>query len=182
MFNIKDLKRLLVELLISKKDLECLIQEALSSIEINVSLDPANNIFCQKEYTCDPTCQAVVCTTCYNSLGELVSSNFTLPDGTPWTGDPNTLDPTCAQCNNITCQAMQESFTGDNATLALFNSIMMIIPKCCEITLTTSAGTIVLPAQQENWVYSYCFECPVSDFSIEGDCVDDVHVILSKNH
>jgi hypothetical protein len=78
------------------------------------------------------------------------------------------------------CDPAVESFLGNNATLALFNEFSVFVPSCCELTITTSAGEIVLPAQQAPFMFCQKFECFISDYVLSGDCVDEVRTILTK--
>lgn len=75
------------------------------------------------------------------------------------------------------CLPLQEGFMGDAATLAEFDSIYIDIPKCCSVTYTTSAGTVTLPAKEQNWIFTQSFNCFVSSYKISATC--DVNLIFS---
>lgn len=83
--------------------------------------------------------------------------------------------------NNLLCEAQQESFYGNNANLTIFDSIFIDIPKCCSVTYTTSAGSINLPAKEQNWIFTQSFNCFVSNYTITSDCnIEQVFTLLTK--
>lgn len=110
----------------------------------------------------------------YENGAEVSTETFWIVDGVKVTTDPGVTD--CV----IPCEPLIESFLGSNATLAEYNSFEIFIPKCCEVTVTTSAGTFILPAQSLPWVYSKQFECILTEYTIAGDCIDTVTTVLSK--
>ncbi len=110
--------------------------------------------------------------------GELITTVefWYLPDGTVSNTTPA---GTLISCSD-TCEPATESFTGDGATLTEFHQYTLFIPRCCTVTITTSAGTIVLPPQDVSWVFDQKFDCLVSGYSISADCVDEITTILTK--
>ena len=82
------------------------------------------------------------------------------------------------------CNPAIESFYGNNATLTGFNKFTVDIPKCCSVEITTSAGTITLPAKPINWIFCEHFECDLTNYNIaitDGECKpDDIYTILTK--
>ena len=105
---------------------------------------------------------------------EVSTSTFWIVDGVKITTEP--LD--IIECE--VCDPQTESFLGDNATLTQFNNITVIIPKCCEATITTSAGTIIIPSIGGAKVMTEHFDCFVSDYQITSTCVDEITTILTK--
>ena len=85
-------------------------------------------------------------------------------------------------CSDIEiCEPVIEDFLGNNAPDIQFDSIQVIIPKCCEIVITTSAGTITIPAQESKFVFNKSFDCLITGYQINGNCVDKVYTILTKS-
>ena len=81
----------------------------------------------------------------------------------------------------VLCSPAQQSFTGNAATLAEFNSVYVDIPECCSVTITHSAGSITLPSKKVNWVYTQKFDCMLSNYTITSTCdISLVHTILIK--
>ena len=82
------------------------------------------------------------------------------------------------------CNPAWESFTGSNATLAGWNKLSLFVPKCCAVQITTSAGTIQLPAQPSAWNFCEVFECLVTGFeltSTNGCDINEITTILTKS-
>lgn len=105
--------------------------------------------------------------------------------GVLWLDETDTIVPApdSALIDNENCNVCQpntESFKGNLATLPEFNDIVVFIPQCCEVTITNSAGSIVLPTQQSNWVYTQRYDCLVSNYNISSSCVDEITTILTK--
>lgn len=108
---------------------------------------------------------------------EQSSVSWIFPDGTITDTPPPGLRPCTLDCN---CNPATESFTGNNATLDQFNSYQIIAPPCCELTITTSAGTITLPPQPNPYSFTQDFKCSITDYEISGPCIDDVTTILTR--
>jgi hypothetical protein len=110
-------------------------------------------------------------------MKEETSVCWILPDGSISTTEPTGIRPCTDDCN---CDPQVESFQGNAATLTTFNEIDLFVPKCCEITVTTSAGTFTIPSQPSPFNFCKKFDCLVSGYSIAGDCISDVYTLLTK--
>ena len=60
-----------------------------------------------------------------------------------------------------------------------FRSFTIIKPECCDLVVTTSAGTITLRKGETNFTSSV-FACDLTSISISGDCVDKTHIIVQS--
>lgn len=84
-------------------------------------------------------------------------------------------------CDTVICSPLQNGFYGDNSTITEFDSIFIDIPKCCQITYTTSAGSVTLPLKEQNWIFTQSFNCLVNGYTITSDCdIDNVYTLLTK--
>lgn len=94
-----------------------------------------------------------------------------------WTGaDIDTVVTTLNDC----CEPYFDSFTADNIpAIQAYNSISILKEECCEITVTTDAGTITLPNNVKEWCPD-TFHCCLEDLTITGDCLDKVTVFLQR--
>ena len=84
----------------------------------------------------------------------------------------------------VPCTPAMESFQGDNATLTSYNKINLFMPKCCEVTITTDAGTITFPAQDCAWTWCDSFDCELTSYTVSAsnpDCLDKITTILTKS-
>lgn len=63
---------------------------------------PEGTVFPTKDVLCNADCQSVICFTTFNPDGTVASMVHVLPDGSPYTGDLNALDPTCSKCGEPT--------------------------------------------------------------------------------
>ena len=95
---------------------------------------------------------------------EVVSTCWVNPDGTITTELPANLQPCSDNCN---CNPAMESFLGNGATLPNFHEFSTVIPECCAVKITTSAGEYVF--DPVTYPRSICeeFECLISDYNIE---------------
>ena len=124
--------------------------------------------------------QVVICQ--YFEDNVLVNETTTIldPNGVVITALPATAEP-CT--DNELCDTAEESFLGDNATLALFDTITIFVPKCTNVSYRTSAGIINLPSQQGDWIYERNFNCSVDSYQIlatGATSVNDITTILTK--
>lgn len=110
----------------------------------------------------------------YLGLEQQTPSTFWVVNGVKTDTNPGAID--CVE----ECNPLIESFTGNNSTLDSFNSIEVFIPKCCNVTITTTAGTFTLPSQQSTWVYTKQFDCNVGSYNIESNCINEITTILTK--
>lgn len=79
------------------------------------------------------------------------------------------------------CSPSIESFMGDSATLTEYNQIEVFLPKCCNVTIITSAGNFTIPASPNKQYYTKKFDCFLTSYSITSDCeVDTIMSILTK--
>lgn len=78
------------------------------------------------------------------------------------------------------CDPQIVSFSGNTTETIEYNEMTLFIPKCCGVKITTSVGEIILPPQQTNWSFCQKFDCTLTEYNLEGDCVDDIHSILMK--
>lgn len=95
-------------------------------------------------------------------------------------GSSTNINPGVVDCIEP-CNPLVESFQGNNPTLSEFNNITAIVPSCCEVTITTSAGTITIPAQNSRFTFNQSYDCLVSNYMLSGDCIDDITTILQKS-
>ena len=119
----------------------------------------------------------VLCILFVNGIEESTST-FWVQDGVKLDTIPSGNIIDCV--NELPCVPAQESFLGNNATLTEFNQFTVFIPKCCAVTISTSAGNITLPAQETSWVYADKFECNLTNYSIVSSCVDIITTVLTK--
>lgn len=78
------------------------------------------------------------------------------------------------------CQPYLESFTGEAAPAVLpFNSLLIHKPACCELTVTTDAGVVTLPAAIQSWSPE-CFDCDLTTITLGGDpdCIAGTTLIV----
>lgn len=155
----------------------CEIKDAID----NNTDENENNLKCVQTTVCNEDCKPVKCHTCYNVEGDIVKTTHTNVDNSLYTGDVTLLDLDCSKCREVLCDPKVETFQGSNATLTQFNEICVMIPKCCEIAITTNAGIIVIPAQPGSYSFNKKFDCFLTSYSISGDCVDKVTTILTKS-
>lgn len=121
------------------------------------------------------TVQQFICKTFINGVEESTTNIWVLADGTTTDTLPTGLTSCVEECDPAV-----ESFLGDNATLVNFNSMELFIPKCCEVTVNTSAGSFTLPAQSQKWFYCKEFGCNITEYEIVADCTDDITTILTR--
>ncbi len=78
------------------------------------------------------------------------------------------------------CQPYVESFTGEAVPGVMpYNSLLVFKPDCCELTVTTDAGVVTLPASVNSWSPE-CFDCELTELSIDGsaECIAGTTLIV----
>lgn len=95
--------------------------------------------------------------------------------------DSSCADPVWTQvCPPLDCVPYLASSIGDPAPFfEPFDTFSVVKPRCCEIVISTSAGSVVIPEGVESFT-SPSFPCTISDLSVEGDCVDEVYIVVSR--
>lgn len=89
-----------------KKDIECCLAgigdtlNAILEAILNQTAENENNLKCSMNKACNPDCEVVICHTCYDTEGQITSTSHTLPDGSPYEGDPLELDLGCTACGD----------------------------------------------------------------------------------
>lgn len=82
------------------------------------------------------------------------------------------------------CDPMWGQFNGDEipSPLPSYNSILITKPACCELTVTSDAGTLTIPT--ELTMYSVCFGCLLTTLELEtsGCELSEVKVILQREN
>ena len=72
-----------------------------------------------------------------------------------------------------------DSYGEASPTFSPFTSFTIIKPACCDLIVTTSAGTFTLRKGETNFTSSI-FACELTSISIAGDCVDKTHIIVQS--
>ena len=98
--KLDDLKCVICEL---KPGDNSAILEAILEAILNNTAENENNLQCSQAKACDADCNVVICHTCYDVEGTIVSTSHTNPDGTPFTGDLTSLDLGCTTCGKPEC-------------------------------------------------------------------------------
>lgn len=87
------------------------------------------------------------------------------------------------QCNPdeqpICDQYIGDAMGDDVSELEAGNYFVIKKPTCCELTVTTSAGSFTLKKGEVGFESSI-FDCPVTIDSIVGDCLAQTHVIIQR--
>lgn len=92
--------------------------EAICEKIENQTLENENNLKCSQAKACDADCNVIICHTCYDVEGAIVSTNHTNPDNTPYTGGINSLDIGCVSCEEpmLQCDYEQVKVCFDDCT------------------------------------------------------------------
>lgn len=87
----------LEEISIDNAGVEAILGDILTAIENNTA-ENENNLQCSQAKACDADCAVVICHTCYDVEGAIVSTSHTNADGSAYAGDTSTLDLGCVAC------------------------------------------------------------------------------------
>lgn len=92
---------------------------------------------------------------------------------------PQKIDPSWSEIE--CCKPMIASYKGDQipAIVPQYNIFSVYKPQCCTVTVTTSAGEIIIPDSVVAFTAEK-FDCPLSEFSVSGDCLSNVTVFLQN--
>ena len=116
----------------------------------------------------------VLCILYVNGI-ETSTETFWIVDGLKTNTQPVIID-----CE-VPCEPAVESFFGNTSTLSEYDTIEVFVPKCCEVTLITSAGSLILPAKNTSYYYSKSFNCFLTSYNITSTCdVNTIQTILTK--
>lgn len=111
------------------------------------------------------------------SIGDPIT--YWVIDGVKTEDQPDFVD-----CDECKCDPKMVSFLASDGAPAdcLFHNFSLMIPACCEIKITTSAGEYVFDKQDCDRDISEEFDCLLSDFKIDGEpkCLSKIRVYLKK--
>lgn len=138
---------------------------------------------------CSRTKESDIVQVCVNGVNAI--AHFVKENGEPngeifFTDMNNVIIPTPATYTVGACSSCSiMSVTGANlATLGSLNSFMLLKPDCCEVTLSTSIGSVTIPSKLVSYSSSD-FDCPFTIDSVSiaagSQCsLSDILIIKNK--